>query len=73
MPQTTSASSEVAESLRKSQLVANNTQLHILNQQEAIQRFMETHSSSVSSQEFDQCNKEIANCLEMIRESARVS
>ena len=66
------AFSEGAESLRKSQLVASNTQLNILKQQEAIQRFTETHSSSGSSQKFDQCNKEIASGLEMIRESARV-
>ncbi len=33
---------------------------------------METHSSSVSSQEFEKCNKEIASCLEMMRESAKV-
>ena len=33
---------------------------------------METHSFGVSSQEFNQCSKEIAKCLEMIRELARV-
>ncbi len=52
--------SKVAESLRKSQVAANNAQIHILRQREEIQRFMENHSSSVSSQEFNQCNEEIA-------------
>ncbi len=49
LPQAMSAFSEVAESLRHCQLVVNSTQKHILKQQEAIQSFMETYSSSVSS------------------------
>ncbi len=49
MPQSASAFSKVAESRRKSQVVANNAQMHILRQEEEIQRFINSFFQRIQS------------------------
>ncbi len=63
----------MAETLSKNQLAANQAQLHLLKRQEVMDEFMKQHSTSVSSREFAQTNKNLVTCINAMRDTTRLT